>query len=86
MAVDLFTIILTAIMRAFCFNTGRNQAKQHSRVVDWRWLNKNMKDRLLNCFILTIFKLQYNTINFIYSRFHTTKTLAKLGYYTTYDT
>ena len=52
--VDLFTIILTAVMHAFCFNTGRNQAKQHSSVVDWSWLNKNMKDRLLNCFILII--------------------------------
>ena len=46
-AVDLFTIFLTAIMRAFCFNIGRNRAKQH----------KNMKDRLLNYFILTIFIL-----------------------------
>ena len=43
-----------AIMREFCFNTGRNLAKQHSSVVDWSLLNKNMKDRLLN---LTIFKL-----------------------------
>ena len=38
-------------MRAFCFSTGRNEAKQHSSVVDWSWLNKNMKDRLLNCFM-----------------------------------
>ena len=50
-------IILTAIIRAFCFNTGRNQAKQHYGVVAWSWLNKNMKDRLLNLFILTIFIL-----------------------------
>ena len=52
----MFTIILhvTAIMRAFCFNTGRKRAKQHSSIVDWRWLNKNMKDRILNSFILTI--------------------------------
>ena len=57
MAVNLFTIILTAIMHTFCFNTGRNQAQQHSKVVDWSWLNKNIKDRLLNCFILTIFIL-----------------------------
>ena len=56
--LDLFSIILRAIMREFCFNTGRNRAKQHSSVVDWGWLNKNMKDRLLNCFIiLTIFIL-----------------------------
>ena len=42
-------------MRAFCFNTGRNRAKQHSSIVDWSWLNKNVKDRLLNCFVLSIF-------------------------------
>ena len=46
-----------AIMHEFCFNTGRNLAKQHYSVVDWSLLNKNMKDRLFNCFILTIFKL-----------------------------
>ena len=44
-----------AIMHAFCFNTGRNRAKQHSSVVNYSWLNKNMKDLLLNCFILTIY-------------------------------
>ena len=44
-------------MHAFCFNTGRNPAKQHSRVVDRSWLNKNVKDRLINCLILTIFIL-----------------------------
>ena len=42
------------IMPEFCFNTGRNRAKQHSSIADWSWLNKNMKDRLFNCFILNL--------------------------------
>ena len=54
-AINWFTIILKAIMHAFCFTTGKNRAKQNSSIVDWSWLNKNMKDRLLNCFVLTIF-------------------------------
>ena len=37
-----------AIMHAICFNTGRDQAKQHSGVVDWSLLNKNVKDRLFS--------------------------------------
>ena len=59
MAVRLVTIILTTCMRAFCFNRGRNQAKQHSSVVDWSWLNKNMKDRLL-----IFYHNEFYTVNF----------------------
>ena len=37
-----------AIMRAFCFNTGRNSSK----TTFWRCrLNRNIKDKLFNCFI-----------------------------------
>ena len=43
-----------AVMHAFCFNTGRNRAKQHSGFLDWSLMNKNMTNRLFNCFILKI--------------------------------
>ena len=56
-----------AIMRAFCFNTGRNPAKQQksSKTTFWHCrLNRNMKDKLglFICFMLTILYCQiYDT-------------------------